>query len=314
MDMQRRLFLSLAPAPFFAQDPAPIRVDVNLVNVPFAVYDATGRLAPDLKAEDFEVFEDGQAQKIQFFSRAAESPLTLAILADVSGSQEDYLKEHRRHLKDFLRTVLKPQDKAMLVCFGANIYEVSPADAQPDRLDDALKDFQKARNTSSYRKLGPREIRDNASSFYDGVVESALALRGLEGRRAIIVFSDGEDNSSSRNLLDAIETAQEHSTTVFSLRYTEVKKGGQWSARNKYGRSVMQRLANETGGLEFDAGEEDNLKDAFRRIAETLRSSYDLAYTSTQSERDGTFRKIRIKPRSSSLRARHKTGYFARPS
>lgn len=313
-DMERRLFLSLASAPLLAQEAEPIRVQVNLVNVPFAVSDASGRLVSDLTTQDFEVFEDGQAQKIQFFSRAQESPLTLAVLADVSGSQDDYLKEHRKHLKDFLKTVLKPRDKAMLICFGANIYEVSTPDGQADRLDDALKDFQKAKNTSAYRKLGPKEIRDNASSFYDAAVESALALRNLEGRRAIILFSDGEDNSSARNLLDAIETAQEHSVTVFCLRYTELKKGGVWGARNKYGRSVMQRLAQETGGLEFDAAEEDDLKSAFVKISETLRNSYDLAYTSTQSERDSTFRKIRIKAKNPALRIRHKTGYYARPS
>lgn len=309
--MERRLFL-FSSLSAMAQDAAPIRVQVNLVNVPFTVTDSAGRLVSNLQQDDFEVLEDGQPQKIRFFSRAADTPLTLSVLADVSGSQEDYLKEHRRHLKDFLKTVLKPQDKAMLVCFGANIYEVSPADGQPDRLDEALKDFQKARSTSAYRKLGPKEIRDNASSFYDGVSEAALALQSLEGRRAMIVFSDGEDNSSARNLLDAIETAQEHSVTVFCLRYTELKKGGVWSARNKYGRSVMQRLALETGGLEFDAAEEDDLKSAFRQISETLRNSYDLAYTSSQSERDSTFRKVRIKPKDPNLRVRHKTGYFAR--
>jgi Ca-activated chloride channel family protein len=312
--MERRLFLSALAGAALAQDAEPIRVTVNLVNVPFTVADASGRLVSDLGIDDFEVFEDGQAQKVRFFSRASESPLTLAVLADVSGSQDDYLKEHRKHLKDFLKTVLKPQDKAMLLCFGANVYEVSTPNAQPERLDEALKDFQKAKNVSAYRKLGPREIRDNASSFYDATTESALALRDLEGRRAIILFSDGEDNSSARNLLDAIETAQEHSVTVFCLRYTELKKGGVWSARNKYGRSVMQRIAQETGGLEFDAALEDDLKSAFRQISESLRNSYDLAYTSTQQERDSTFRKIRIRPKNPNLRVRHKTGYFARPS
>lgn len=295
------------------QEDAPIRVDVNLVNVPFAVYDAAGKLVPDLSAADFEIFEDGQPQTIRFFSRASESPLTTAVVADVSGSQKDYLKEHRRHLTYFLKTVLKPRDMAMLICFGANVWEVSRPDAQADRLDEALKEFHKAKNLAAYRKLGPAEVRENASSFYDAIAESAGALREARGRRAIILFSDGEDNSSARNLLDAIEASQEHSVTVFSLRYTELKKGGVWSARNKYGRSVMQRLAAETGGLEFDAGQEDDLKAAFLQIADTLRNSYDLAYASSQTERDSTFRKIRIKPKNGTLRVRHKTGYFARP-
>jgi Ca-activated chloride channel family protein len=308
--MERRLFLFTALASAQAQEPDPIRVAVNLVNVPFSVTNANGQLVAQLNADDFEVFEDGVPQKIRFFSRATDSPLTLAILADVSGSQEEYLKEHRRHLHDFLKTVLKPKDQAMLICFGRNVYQVSDADTRPDRLDDALKEFQKTKNPSLYRKLGNLEIRDNSSSFYDAVIEAAKSLQGLEGRRAILMFSDGEDNSSSRNLLDAIETAQEHAATIFALRYTELRKG-QWTARNKYGRSVMQRLANETGGLEFDAAHERHLREAFRKIAEMLRSSYDLAYTSAQTDPDGTFRKIRIKCKREGLRTRHKTGYFA---
>jgi len=310
--MKRRCFLLSSLAAAQAQEPDPIRVDVSLVNVPFSVTNADGQLMTQLNAEDFEVFEDGVPQKIRFFSRATDSPLTLAILADVSGSQEDFLKEHRRDLRDFLKTVLKPKDQATLICFGRNIYEVSPADAQPDKLDEALKEFQKAKRIASYRKLGNPEMRDNSSSFYDAVIESAKALQGLAGRRAILIFSDGEDNSSARNLLDAIETAQEHAATVFALRYTELRKG-QWTARNKYGRSVMQRLANETGGLEFDAAEDDHLREAFRKIADQLRSSYDLAYTSSLTGEDETFRKIRIAVKREGLRTRHKTGYYARP-
>ena len=298
--MQRRLFLLSPLALALPQEPDPIRVDVSLVNVPFSVTNAAGQFVTDLTAEDLEVFEDGVPQKIRFFSRAADSPLTLAILADVSGSQEDFLKEHRRDLRDFLKTVLKPQDQAMLICFGRNIYEVSPADRRAAQLDEALKDFQKAKRVGDYRKLGPPELRDNSSSFYDAVIEAAKALQGLNGRRAILVFSDGEDNSSARNLLDAIEAAQAHAATVFSLRYTEVRKG-QWSARNKYGRSVMRRLADQTGGLEFDAAEDDHLREAFRRIGDLLRSSYDLAYTSSLAA-DGSFRKIRIAAKREDLR------------
>lgn len=311
--MDRRLFLFTPFAVLAAQEANPIRVQVNLVNVPFSVTNAAGNLVTDLKAEDFDVFEDGAPQKIRFFSQAANSPLSLVILADVSGSQEDFLKEHRRDLRDFLKTVMKPQDSAMLIAFGRNIYEVSRPDTRPDQLDDALKEFQKAKRPSDYRRLGPTELRDNSSSFYDGVVESAKALQGREGRRAMILFSDGEDNSSARNLLDAIEAAQEYAVTVFALRYTELRKG-QWTARNKYGRSVMQRLANETGGQEFDAAEEDNLREAFRKIADTLRSSYDLAYSSNSADRDGTFRKIRIVAKREGFKTRHKTGYFARPN
>ncbi len=307
--MLRRHFL-LTPLAF-AQEPPPIRVEVNLVNVPFTVRDARGQWITDLTANDLEVFEDAQPQKISFFSRAADSPLSIAVVADVSGSQEEFLKDHRRDLRDFLKTVLTKRDQAMLVCFGNSVRLVSNFNEKADDLDEALKDYQKGKNVSQFPKLGPPEIRSGGTAFYDAIVRAAKQLTSQEGRRTMILFSDGEDNSSANNLLEAIETAQETGVTIFTMRYTEIKKGV-WTARNKYGRSVMARLAAESGGLEFDAGESSDLRDSFRQIADMLRSTYDLAYTSNQGERDGTFRKIKIRAKQPGLTTRHKTGYYAK--
>lgn len=306
--MLRRLFL-FSPV-LLAQE--PIRVQVNLVNVPFSVRDAKGNWVTDLTAEDVEVLEDGVRQKVSFFSRAGDSPLSIAVVADVSGSQEDFLKDHRRDLKDFLKTVMRPKDQAMLVCFGHTIRLVSKFDRQPDQLDDALKEYQKAKSLKPYPIIGPVEMRDNASPVYDAIVNTAREMANESGRKAMLVFSDGEDNASAANLMDAIETAQEAGITVFCLRYTEIKKGV-WRARNKYGRSVMARIASESGGMDFDAGESDDLRNEFRQIADMLRSTYDLAYTSS-FERDGSFRKIKIRTRRDGLTTRHKTGYYARTS
>ncbi len=111
--------------------------------------------------------------------------------------------------------------------------------------------------------------------------------------------------------METIEAAQRTGSTVFCLRYTEVRKGV-WNGRNNYGRGVMERLAEETGGLGFDAGEAKSLRDAFRQIVEVLRSSYDLAYASSAGKGDATFRKIQIRCKKAGLELRYKTGYFAR--
>lgn len=310
--LPRRLLL-MAPL-VWAQEPEPIRVSVNLVNVPFSVTDEAGRLVSNLEQGDFEVLEDGVPQAVKFFSRAENSKLTLALLVDTSGSQSDFVKDHRRDMKDFLKTVLKPGDQAMTLAFGANVWEVAPPGTAIDESLDRLKDLQKSKNLSQFRRLSPKEHRDGASSVHDGVYEAARALEGLEGRRAIVVFSDGEDTSSAHHVMEAIEAAQEHAATVFALRYTELRKDKVWTARNKYGRAVLERLARETGGLDFDAAEEDNLRLAFEKIAAILRSSYDLAYSSSSTERDGSFRKIRIRAKRAGLMVRHKTGYYARPN
>ncbi|MBZ2185842.1 MAG: VWA domain-containing protein [Bryobacter sp.] len=291
---------------------AQIRVEVSLVNVPFTVRDSNGAWITDLNPSDFEVFEDGIPQKISFFSRAADSPLTIAILADTSGSQDDFIRDHRRDIRHFLSTVMTPRDQSLLVCFSDTIRLVSPPGKQPDKLDEDLKSYQKRRNIKDYPRLGEKEIYENASAVYDGIVETARYLGSLTGRRAIILLSDGEDNTSARNLYDAVEALQEFGVTLFSLRYSELRKNT-WSARNKYGRATMTRLSLESGGLDFDASASDDLRNEFRLIATMLRATYDLAYTSSESERDGVFRKIRIRAKRPGLTTRHKTGYYARP-
>jgi Ca-activated chloride channel family protein len=290
-----------------------IRVEVNLVNLPFSVRDAQGRLVKGLTKDDFEVYEDGARQTISHFSQAADTPLALGLVADASGSQEEFLKEHRQHLRDFLKVTLQARDQAFLLCFGNNLRLVSPFTNQSEQIEERLRAYQKSKTGRDFPRVGPPENRDLGTAFYDAIFHATedLLAKAETGRRALLVFSDGEDNSSAHHLLETIEAAQRTGTTIFCLRYTELQKGG-WNARNKYGRGVMERIARETGGLEFDAAEERNLKAAFAQIGEILRSSYDLAYASTAGSGDDTFRKIQIRTRQPGLAVRHKTGYFAR--
>jgi len=123
----------------------------------------------------------------------------------------------------------------MLACFGNSIRLVSAFIKQADQLDEAMKDFQKAKNVGQFLKLGPPELRSGGTAFYDAVCHSSREMVGQDGRRAMLLFSDGEDNSSANNLMDTAEAAQETGVTIFTLRYTEIKKGV-WTARNKYGR------------------------------------------------------------------------------
>ena len=312
MFVSRRSLFTTLLSPLAAQQESRFRAGVSLVNVPFTITATDGKLVDNLTAADFEVLEDGIPQKIAFFSRAAESSLSLAIVVDVSPSQERFLRDHRRHLREFLDTILRGRDSATLLCFGANVYEVSPPSSQAARLEEALHQFQKAKSVSAYPKLSPPEIREDASSVFDAIVAGAKALSDREGRRAIVLFSDGEDTSSAAHLLDAIETAQEHSATILSVCYSKTRQG-RLTARNKQGRGVMQRLSKETGGLAVNTDSGEDLHAAFVNFAELLRNSYYLGYASTQSVADGSFRKIAIRCRRPGLSARHKTGYYSRP-
>jgi Ca-activated chloride channel homolog len=287
----------------------PIRVKVNLVSVAFVARDANGALVNNLTQDDVEVLEDAIPQKVAFFSRSADLPLTLGLVVDASGSQDHFSKQHKNDLEVFFKDVLGPKDRVFLVGFGNHIRLVSDFSQSGGDLLEQWKQYQKS--TGKFPELGPREDRDLGTAFYDSIFYSVTEKLALEnGRRAILLFSDGEDNSSSHNMMTAIETAQSENVVVYAIRYTD-KEHGKLTARNKYGTSVMDRVARETGGAHIDA-ETTDAHVYFRQIAEELRTSYELGYYPTDPLKDDTFRKIVIKPKREGVKVRAKTGYFSR--
>jgi Ca-activated chloride channel homolog len=286
----------------------PIKVHVNLVNVAFTARDAKGALIENLKKDDIELFEDAVPQKIEFFSKSTDLPLTLALIMDVSGSQEHFEKKHEKDLEVFLNEVLGPKDRAFMVCFGNHLRLVSDYTNSLQEILSNFHDFDKGKR--HFPEIGPEEERDLGTAFYDAVYYSVTEkLAHADGRKAILMFSDGEDNSSSHNMMTAIEAAQGANVIVYTIRYTETDKHGVLNARNKYGISVMDRVAKETGGAHIDAQNTDPHA-YFRQIAEELRTSYELAYYPTNKVKDDTFRKIRIKTNDNTITIRAKTGYF----
>jgi Ca-activated chloride channel homolog len=287
----------------------PIRVKVNLVSVAFVARDASGALVNNLTQDDVEVLEDAIPQKVAFFSRSADVPLTLGVVVDASGSQDHFSKQHKNDLEVFFKDVLGPKDRVFLVGFGNHIRLVSDFSQSGGDLLEQWKQYQKS--TGRFPELGPREDRDLGTAFYDSIFYSVTEKLAQEnGRRAILLFSDGEDNSSSHNMMTAIETAQSENVVVYAIRYTD-KEHGKLTARNKYGTSVMDRVARETGGAHIDA-ETTDAHVYFRQIAEELRTSYELGYYPTDPLKDDSFRKIVIKPKREGLKVRAKTGYFSR--
>jgi Ca-activated chloride channel family protein len=286
-----------------------IRVDVNLVNVAFSVRDAGGKLVDDLTKDDFEVMEDAAPQKIAFFAKSVDVPLTLGLIVDASGSQEHFAKKHEQDLAVFLKDVLGLRDRAFLVGFGNHIRLVSDFSRSGQEMMGAWKIYDK--DTRRFPELGPKEDRDLGTAFYDSIYYAVSEkLANENGRRALLLFSDGEDNSSSHDMMTAIETAQSANVLIFAIRYTE-KQHGKLTARNQYGIRVMDRISRETGGLHIDA-EKIDPHTYFRQIAEELRTSYELGYYPTNARKDDTFHKVVVRPKPPGLAVRSKTGYFSR--
>jgi Ca-activated chloride channel homolog len=297
---------SLVAAATQAQE--AIRVDVNLVTVAFSVRDANGALVDNLTKEDFEVDEDTVPQKIAYFARSVDVPLTLGLIVDASGSQEHFTKKHQHDLEVFLKDVLGPKDRVFLVGFGNHIRLVSDFSQSSAGLMEEWKHYEK--ENRKFPELGPAEERDLGTAFYDSIYYPVMEKLATEnGRRALLVCSDGEDNSSSHDMMTAIEAAQGANVLVYTIRYTE-KKHGKLTARNQYGMRVMERVARETGGAHIDA-EITDPHTYFRQIAEELRTSYELAYYPTNETKDGTFRKVVIRAKRPGLKVRSKTGYFS---
>jgi Ca-activated chloride channel family protein len=286
-----------------------IRVDVNLVTVAFSVRDASGGLVDNLTKDDFEVIEDSAPQKIAFFAKSVDVPLTLGLIVDASGSQEHFAKQHENDLKVFLKEALGPRDRAFLVGFGNHVRLVSDLSTSGEAMMESWRLYDK--DTGHFPELGPKEDRDLGTAFYDSIYYPVTEKLAVEnGRRALLLFSDGEDNSSSHDMMTAIEAAQDANVVIFAIRYTE-KKHGKLTARNQYGIRVMDRIAKETGGMHIDA-EQTDPHTYFRQIAEELRTSYELAYYPTNAAKDDTFRKVVVRVKRPGLTVRSKTGYFSR--
>ncbi len=288
-----------------AQD---FKAEVRLVNVAFTARDASGQLVTDLRKEEIEVTEDGATQKLEAFLRSLDAPLSLGLVMDASGSQSAFVKQYRRDIQTFLKTILSPKDKAFLTAFASHVRLVSDFENDAEALLDRMEEYEKKPRTKPV--LGPYVKRSAGTGFYDALYLSTREklAKADRGRRALIVFSDGEDNASQYHLLDVIQTAQTEDAVIFSIHYATDTKG-QPDARNLYGARVMERIAADTGGAYF-AAERRDLRPAFREIEQTLRSSYELAYRSTNLEFDGTFRKIKVRCTRPGVTIRHRSGYY----
>ena len=288
----------------------PLRVSVNLSTVAFSARDSHGTLVDNLTKEDLEVFEDAVPQKISHFAKSTDVPLTLGLVVDASGSQDHFTKQHQHDLEVFLRDVLGPRDRVFLLAFGNHLRLVSDFTDSSEQILANMKIYKK--KTEAFPEIAPeKQGRDLGTAFYDAIFYSVTEKLAKEnGRRALLLFSDGEDNSSSHDMMTAIETAQAANVVIYSIRYTEQQQGN-LTPRNQYGIRVMDRIAKETGGAHIDAATTDP-RTYFRQIAEELRTSYELAYYSTNPLADASFHKIKILSKNSSVTIRSKTGYFSR--
>jgi Ca-activated chloride channel family protein len=287
-----------------------IQVETHLIDTAVSVHDGDGRVVSGLSQNDFTVVEDGVPQKIRFFAHDNELPLSIGLIIDESGSQEKFVKEHEKDIEAFLRQVLEPSDQAFAVCFGNHLRLVSDSTSSTSAIMDGIRSFDKG--GTDFPEIGPKEERELGTALYDavyfGITEKLANIH--KRRKVLVVFSDGEENSSEHDLLDAIEAAQNSDVMVYAIRYTDMKHG-KMDARDRYGMRALDHLTGQTGGKTFDY-HATNLNKAFAEIAGDLRSLYQVAYQSTNPTRDGSYRKVVIQTTKPGLTVRARAGYYAR--
>jgi Ca-activated chloride channel family protein len=288
------VFLAVALAAAQPLEEERLRVDVDLVNVYFTVCNHKGKLIPNLGRERFSVFEDGQLQTVSHFSKDSDVPLTFVLLIDTSGSVRSKLAFEKRAAAEFLQTSLRPHfDRAAVVTFD-HVFEV-----RQDYTDDP---YLLAVSLSHI-------IAGGGTRLYDAlyfVIQNKLS--GDERRKAVILLTDGDDKSSRRSPEDVADLAQRNNVSIYAISMNSLGVKPEAFDRSD---AALDSLSRETGGLSLFPTRLESLSSNFEKIVNELRTQYAIGYRSSNSKRDGTFRRIRIEMNGQNFVVRTRTGYYA---
>ncbi len=292
-----------------------LKVNVEVVQLFFNVKDKHGALIPNLNKENFDIFEDGQPQTIKYFKAETDLPLTLGILLDTSYSQYRVLDMEKEVGGSFLESTLRPKDEAFVISFGTDIELLQDFTSSVSRLRHALNDARMNGGGVSCAggPLGPQgpvpcgSSGPRGTALYDAVyLASHDELSHEVGRKAMILLTDGEDQGSKLKIKDAIEAAQKADAICYVLLIADrgITLG--------FGDSEMKKLTLETGGRVIEVGNKiEKLRQAFDQISQELRSQYNIGYVPTNTARDGSFRKVEIKPKQGDYKIQARSGYYA---
>ena len=259
------------------------KVDVDVVQVIATVMDGSGHFVTGLPPSAFHIEEDGKPQKISHFG-AEDVPLELIVACDVSGSMTPAMPRLKTAVKEFLAAV-PTRDQVTLIGFNDSIFALTRRQVDP------------AERLKAVDRLAPF----GATALYDVILRGVDMLGKQPGRRAMIVFSDGEDQGSHASITDVERRLQASDVTLYMIGQG---RGVEVDAL----KSVMQRLVEPTGGRALFTDNIDQLHLRFADLLEELSNQYLLGYESTNARRDETFRKIALRVDGQS-RVRARQGY-----
>jgi Ca-activated chloride channel family protein len=274
-----------------AQEPT-FRTSTRIVPVVTTVTDAQGRLVPMLEREEFTILDNGKPQDITFFQNDVQ-PFTVVVMLDYSASMTANLDRLKLAAEQFLLRML-PQDKGQVGAFSDKIQFSGTFTNDRDDLIFALRDLQ----------FG------NPTRLFDAIHESIAMLRGVEGRRIVLAFTDGDDTASRVGMGDVLDRARDEEMMIYAIGLESEYFNGQRMVRTRPDRG-LRRLAEETGGGYFELKKTDDLAPTFTRVAQELHSQYTLGFT--PAVLDGREHKLVVRMKQPGMMARARRTYIASP-
>jgi VWFA-related protein len=309
--MRRYCFFAIAFAAW-AQEPEPaIRADVSLVPVTFSATDGNGAPIRDLRRSELKLTDDQRPREIAFFGQESGLPLTVGLVLDMSGSQHTFFERHREDTRTFLKNVLQPGDRAFLMSFGIKdqIRVVTDLTDSAEELGRGVEALDQC-----HGRLNPFAC---SSPIWNAVYTAArLKMKGVTGRKALVLLSDGMDTGSQHTITDAIEAAQDADAPVYAMLSRFITGPAAVIApvpfvESREGQARMERLAAETGGQYYDASKRQSTAGIFAQIEEDLRNLYVVGFYVPERDRDGKFHQLQIETTRAGAKIRARKGYIA---
>jgi VWFA-related protein len=284
------------------QQPPTFEVGIEVINLNVSVTDARNRYVTDLENKDFAVFEDGVRQDLSLFTHE-NLPISMALLLDVSASMDEKLQSAQDAAGKFVKT-LRPQDLAKVTQFNERTTVLQDYTSDLNLLDSAIRRTEASGPTALHNALYVT-LRDLAKQ------KKAGELR----RRAIVLLSDGEDTASLVKDDQVVELAKKTEIGIYAISLRPNRPGDRDRLEFSQAIHLLTTLARDTGGQVFFPNSISELDTVYDRIAEELRTQYNLGYVSSNKRKDGKWRRIVVRvPDRPELQIRHKLGYFAPPA
>ncbi|HLW84956.1 MAG TPA: VWA domain-containing protein [Candidatus Sulfotelmatobacter sp.] len=281
--------------PARAQSGETLKVDVKLVNVFVTVTDAHSAPVGGLTKENFSLLEDGQEQKISIFEKQSAVPLSIALAVDTSLSTRHDLPLEQASAKRFAHTILRPVDALSVYGFSQFVREATGFTADLKRIDEGI----------DHIRLG------EATALYDAIFLVSRALDRRQGRKVIVLITDGGDTASKVDYKEAERAAEEAEAIIYSIIVVPIENS---AGRETGGEHALIQLSEDTGGKHYYATSMTQLDEAFQKISDELRTQYLLAYYPSRRTSFSDFRRIQVnvmgRPETSAYHVRHRSGYY----